>query len=122
MFQPSVNRLCGFLEISSLFIALARSGGAQYKAGYLRIQAISNNGGGFGRKSAAWKEKKSSKWCAVRESYLVVLEEPGEVGAMPKTTSRQFYTYPYHSSPYGMYSSLTQISRSNDRSGIIDKV
>ena len=89
MFQPSVNRLCGFLEISSLFIALARSGGAQYKAGNLRIQAISNNGGGFGRKSAAWKERRSLKWCAVRESYLVVLEAPGEVGAMPKISSRQ---------------------------------
>jgi phospholipase D1/2 len=79
MFHPSANRLAGFLEISALSIALAQSGGAQYKAGFLRIQDVANNGGGFGRKSTAWREKRKSRWCAVRESYLVVLEEPGEV-------------------------------------------
>ena len=75
MFHPSSNRLAGFLEISALFITLAQSGGAQSKAGYLRIVSCA---GGFGRKSANWKAKKEA-WCAVRESYLVILEEPGEV-------------------------------------------
>lgn len=79
MFHPASNRLAGFLEISALSIALAQSGGAQYKAGYLAIEPSGNKGGGFGRKSASWKEKKKQRWCAVRESYLVVLEEPGEV-------------------------------------------
>lgn len=79
MFHPAANRLAGFLEISALSITLAQSGGAQYKGGFLRIEATSNKGGGFGRKSATWKEKKESRWCAVRESYLVVLAEPGEV-------------------------------------------
>jgi len=79
MFHPSSNRLAGFLEISALSISLAQSGGAQYKAGLLRIEASGSGGGGFGRKSVGWKEKKESRWCAVRESYLVVLEEPGEV-------------------------------------------
>jgi phospholipase D1/2 len=75
MFHPSSNRLAGFLEISALSIALAQSGGAQSKAGYLRIVS---SVGGFGRKAASLKATKEV-WCAVRESYLVVLEEPGEV-------------------------------------------
>ncbi|OAX33335.1 phospholipase D [Rhizopogon vinicolor AM-OR11-026] len=78
MFHPTSNRLSNFLEISALFIALAQSGGAQYKAGFLRIHA-EGNGPGFGRKSARWRERKESRWCAVRESYIVVLEEPGEL-------------------------------------------
>ncbi|KAJ8593832.1 phospholipase D [Rhizopogon salebrosus TDB-379] len=78
MFHPTSNRLAGFLEISALFIALAQSGGAQYKAGFLRIH-VEGNGPGFGRKSARWRERKESRWCAVRESYFVVLEEPGEL-------------------------------------------
>lgn len=75
MFHPSSNRLAGFLELSALFIALAQSGGAQSKAGYLRIVSTE---GGFGRKSANLKAQKGV-WCAVRESYLVALREPGEV-------------------------------------------
>ena len=78
MFHPSSNRLAGFLEISALSIALAQSGGTQAKAGFLKIE-LHGNGGGFGRKSAGWRERKESRWCVVRESYLVVLEEPGEV-------------------------------------------
>lgn len=79
MFHPSSNRLAGFLEISALSIALAQSGGAQSKAGYLKIEPHGNGGGGFGRRSTGWRERKVSRWCVVRESYLVVLEEPGEV-------------------------------------------
>jgi phospholipase D1/2 len=78
MFHPTSNRLAGFLEISALFIALAQSGGVQYKAGFLRIDA-EGHGPGFGRKSARWRKRKESRWCAVRESYIVVLEDPGEV-------------------------------------------
>ncbi|KAF8895434.1 hypothetical protein BD779DRAFT_1619102 [Infundibulicybe gibba] len=78
MFHPSSNRLSGFLEISALFISLAQTGGAQYKAGFLQIEA-EKGGGGFGRKSAGWREKKEARWCVVRESYVAVLEEPGEL-------------------------------------------
>ncbi|KAL1715411.1 hypothetical protein EV715DRAFT_256257 [Schizophyllum commune] len=78
MFHPETNRLAGFLEISALSIALAQSGGAQYKAGYLQIESSSSRGG-FGRKGASLREKKQTRWCAVRESYLVALEEPGEL-------------------------------------------
>lgn len=79
MFHPASNRLSGFLEISALSIALAQSGGAQYKAGYLRIDASGGRGGSFGRKAASRKERREHKWCAVRESYLVVMKEPGEL-------------------------------------------
>jgi phospholipase D1/2 len=79
MFHPTANRLAAFLEISALSISLAPTGGCQAKAGYLRIDAAGNKGGGFGRKSAGWAEKKEHRWCAVRESYLVVLDQPGEV-------------------------------------------
>jgi phospholipase D1/2 len=79
MFLPSSNRLAGFLELSALSIHLARSGGAQYKAGYLRIIASGNKGAGFGRKSASRSQKRKQKWCAIRDSYLVAVEEPGEL-------------------------------------------
>jgi phospholipase D1/2 len=79
MFLPTSNRLAGFLEVSALSIQLASSGGVQYKAGYLWIVASGNKGAGFGRKSAGRLQKKKQKWCAVRESYLVAVEEAGEL-------------------------------------------
>jgi phospholipase D1/2 len=83
MFHPSSNRLAGFLEISALSISLAQSGGCQMKGGFLLIESASKLGGGFGRKSTGYKEKKKSRWCAVRESYLVAVEESGEVSVGP---------------------------------------
>ncbi|KAG7443153.1 phospholipase D [Guyanagaster necrorhizus] len=76
MFHPAANRLASFLEISALSMYLSPSGGAQYKAGYLRIEAEE---GEFGRKGSSWRAKRESRWCAVRESYLVALVEPGEL-------------------------------------------
>lgn len=81
MFHHTANRLAGFLEISALFIHLAQSGGWQAKAGMLRIEPASSKSGGFGRKSASWSQKKRHRWCAVRDSYLVAVEEPGEVNS-----------------------------------------
>lgn len=77
MFHPATNRLAKFLEISALSISLAPSGGWQAKAGYLYIEAIEHKG--WGRKNAGWKAKREARWCAIRESYLVALVEPGEV-------------------------------------------
>ena len=65
--------------MSALSIQLASSGGVQYKAGYLWVVASGNKGAGFGRKSAGRLQKKKQKWCAVRESYLVAVEEAGEL-------------------------------------------
>lgn len=79
MFHPAANRLAAFLELSALTIAYAKTGGAQYKAGFLRISAAGSRGGSFGRRGTSHKEKKSQKWCSIRESYLVVMNEMGEV-------------------------------------------
>lgn len=79
MFHPSSNRLSGFLEVSALSISLAHSGGVQYKGGYLQMQAVNNGTGGFGRKGLGRRVRKELRWSSVRESYLVVVNEPGEV-------------------------------------------
>ena len=81
MFHSTVNRLAAFLEISALSITLAQSGGVQYKAGFLHLDC--SKGFGLGAKSASRKTKHSQKWCAVRESYLVISEELGEVNHTP---------------------------------------
>jgi phospholipase D1/2 len=79
MFLPASNRLAGFLEIFALSVHLAQSGGAQCKAGYLRIVASGNKGAGFGRKSASRSQKRKQKWCVIRDSCLIAVEEPGEI-------------------------------------------
>lgn len=78
MFEASSNRLTRFLEISALSIALAHSGGVQYKAGILKVEP---NGAKkeYGRKGTSWREKRKGRWAAVRESYLVVMKEAGEL-------------------------------------------
>ena len=77
MSHSTVNRLAAFLEIGALLITLAQSGGAQSKAGFLNLKI--SKGVGLGSKSASRRARRSQKWCAVRESYLVISEELGEV-------------------------------------------
>jgi hypothetical protein len=91
MFHPSSNRFAHFLEVSSLFISLARTGGCQVKAGFLRIH-VSGNKGPFGRRGIGWFESMESRWCAVRDNCLVVVVESGEVLFFLK------YSCFYHSS------------------------
>lgn len=79
MFHPSANRLCTFLEMSSVFISLAYSRGAQFKAGFLRIEPSGSGSPHFGRKSAGWYERREKRWTVVSDGYLVAVEEPGEV-------------------------------------------
>lgn len=81
MFHPASNRLAAFLEVSALSIQLSHTGSAQFKAGYLRIDSVNSKGGGFGRSGAGRRDRKASKWCAVRESYIVVVEEIGTVSS-----------------------------------------
>jgi hypothetical protein len=108
MFHPSSNKLSGFLEVSALFISLAQSGGVQYKAGYLRFET-SGSTPGLGRKATSRRDRKHFRWCAVRESCLVILEEPGEVCCI----SFQSHASNQHNSwLFWMSSSWTRISRS----------
>ncbi|KAK2465203.1 hypothetical protein APHAL10511_002557 [Amanita phalloides] len=80
MFLPCGNRLSHFLELSTLFLSLAQTGGIQLKAGFMKIRSVAGGGGGFGRKSASLWDRSEYRWCAVRDSYLVVTDEPGEDG------------------------------------------
>lgn len=78
MFRPEANRLCKFFEISALSISLAARGGFQGKQGYLRILSKSS------RKDAqkgiltpvSWIKSHEPKWFIVRESYIVIVDEP----------------------------------------------
>lgn len=78
MFRPEANRLCKFFEISALSISLATRGGFQGKQGYLRILSKSS------RKDAqkglltpiSWAKSHEPKWFIVRESYIVIVDEP----------------------------------------------
>lgn len=92
MFHPTSNRIAGFLEISALSIALARSGGWQVKAGMLQI-VPSGKGSGFGRKGASTVERKKMRWCSIRESYLVAVEDPGEVSVRSMLIDRASHSY-----------------------------
>lgn len=81
MFRPEANRLAKFFEISALSIALARSGGVQYKSGMLRIlggeasrRSVNTGLAIFGLGKAA-----KPRWWMVRESYLVAVDDPGDV-------------------------------------------
>lgn len=84
MFGPGANRLCKFLEISSLSIALATKGGELGKQGYLRIMSS-----GASRKKAsgfhpfAFKNRHEPKWFIVRDSYIVAVEDPASVRRVP---------------------------------------
>lgn len=78
MFEANCNRLLRFLEVSAFFIALARSGGYQLKAGVLKLEPAGSKKE-YGRKSTSWRDRRKGRWCAVRESYLVVMCEAGEV-------------------------------------------
>ncbi|CAH7667187.1 hypothetical protein PPACK8108_LOCUS1578 [Phakopsora pachyrhizi] len=78
MFVPEANRLCKFLEISALSLALANKGGFQGKQGYLRIMS---NGSFSRRKRTGFhplelKVRREPKWFIVRESYLISVDEP----------------------------------------------
>ena len=79
MFLPSANYLANFLELSTLFISLAQTGGTQAKASFLKIKPAASSGGGFGRKSVSLWDRGEYRWCAIRDSYLVVVDDPGEV-------------------------------------------
>ncbi|KZZ90918.1 Phospholipase D active site motif containing protein [Ascosphaera apis ARSEF 7405] len=79
MFRPDSNRLCKFLEISSLGVRLAAEGSYHGKEGFLMIQY--SKGLDF---RTAWNPKvvkfrHSPKWFLVRHSYIVCVDSPTEM-------------------------------------------
>lgn len=79
MFRADANRLFRFFEISALSIALAQRGGIQGKAGYLRVLSSNMSRKGAHNGLLAWKKNHEPKWWLVRESYLVAVEDPGDL-------------------------------------------
>ncbi|KAK0555630.1 Phospholipase D1 [Tilletia horrida] len=79
MFRPEANRILRFFEMSALGISLASRGGIQGKQGFLRIMS-SNTSRKSQHKTFLHKlnivEKREPRWCIVRESYLVIVEQP----------------------------------------------
>jgi phospholipase D1/2 len=49
------------------------------KAGYLRVLSSNMSRKGAHHGLLAWKRNHEPKWWLVRESYLVAVEDPGEV-------------------------------------------
>lgn len=85
IFRPESNRLCKFLELSSLTLALAPRGGFQGKAGYLRIPGsnASRRANQPGLTPTSWVHNRTPKWFIVRDSYFVATEGPEDVSAAP---------------------------------------
>ncbi|CAD6983616.1 unnamed protein product [Tilletia controversa] len=79
LFRPEANRIMRFFEMSALGVSLASRGGIQGKQGYLRIMSSNTS-----RKSQHNKlftklnimERREPRWCIVRESYIVMVEQP----------------------------------------------
>ncbi|KAF1354647.1 hypothetical protein BDV97DRAFT_365897 [Delphinella strobiligena] len=79
IFRPDANRLCKFLELSSLAMRLAVEGGYHGKEGLLSI--ISKPKIDIRRRptlatAGAFKRRHSPKWFLIRHSYLVAVDSP----------------------------------------------
>ncbi|KAI9647816.1 Phospholipase D1 [Ciborinia camelliae] len=76
IFRADSNRLCRFLELSSMGVRLAAEGSYHGKEGYLAIQSVK----GFDVRRILtlnnFFKRHSPKWFLVRHSYLVCVESP----------------------------------------------
>lgn len=80
MFRPEANRLCKFLELSAMSLALAtKKGGSQGKQGYLRVLSAASRHKRPGLHPIEMKRRHQPKWFMVRESYIVSTTEPADV-------------------------------------------
>lgn len=79
IFRPDSNRLCKFLELSTLGVRLAAEGTYHGKEGFLVIQ--SSKGLDFRRalKPSLMKSRHSPKWFLVRHSYIVCVDSPEDM-------------------------------------------
>ncbi|KAL1953035.1 hypothetical protein VTO42DRAFT_3744 [Malbranchea cinnamomea] len=79
MFRADSNRLCKFLELSTLGVRLAAEGTYHGKEGFLVIQ--SSKGLDFRKalKPSLIKSRHSPKWFLVRHSYIVCVDSPEDM-------------------------------------------
>jgi phospholipase D1/2 len=79
MFSPESNRLCKFLELSSLGVRLAPEASYHGKEGFLTIK--SSKGVDFRKsfKPRLFWNRHSPKWFLVRHSYIVCVDGPDQL-------------------------------------------
>ncbi|CCG82002.1 putative Phospholipase D1 [Taphrina deformans PYCC 5710] len=76
-FREECNRLCKFLEISTLGIRLAKEERIAGKEGYLAIRSVKGATRGFTCNPVEIKRRHQPRWFMVRESYMAVIAHPG---------------------------------------------
>lgn len=76
-FREECNRLCKFLELSTLGIRLARDERVAGKEGYLAIRSIKGATRGFTCNPMEMKRRHQPRWFMVRESYIAAIADPG---------------------------------------------
>jgi phospholipase D1/2 len=80
IFRPGSNRLCKFLELSSLGVRLATEGGYHGKEG---LMTIMSSGKGIELRKrmvpSSFKARHTTKWFMVRQSYIICVESPEEM-------------------------------------------
>lgn len=80
IFRPGSNRLCKFLELSSLGVRLATEGGYHGKEGFLTVMS-SGKGTDLRKRMVptSFKARHTTKWFMVRQSYIICVDSPEEM-------------------------------------------
>lgn len=106
-----VNRLCKFLEISALGLALAAKYPSSYhhgKEGFVVFQSRTDRDPKQSRKflqdglvcsvpTTGGRRRRKPKWFIVRESYVVCVDDPSEVCCCIATAKRERYSLRFQS-------------------------
>lgn len=76
-FREECNRICKFLEISTLGIRLARDERIAGKEGYLAVRSVKGATRGMTCNPIEIKRRHQPRWFMVRESYIAIIAHPG---------------------------------------------
>lgn len=74
--KEECNRLCKFLEISTLGIRLAREEKVSGKEGYLAVRSVKGATRSFTCNPFEMKRRHQPRWFMVRESYIAIIANP----------------------------------------------
>ena len=73
--RPGLNRLCKFLELSTLGIRLASENSYHGKEGWLVIASAKGSNAAIRCNPRLYKRRHTPKWFMVRHSYIVAVED-----------------------------------------------
>lgn len=76
-FREECNRLCKFLEISTLGIRLAKEEKIAGKEGYLAVRSVKGATRGMTCNPMEMRRRHQPRWFMVRESYIAAISDPG---------------------------------------------